>query len=91
LINIGTVLVDATGGQGNLSFESDLPQPKMIPQRGQLTGMLKVSPAGISIFKDFVNFDRAFGQADTTGTRQINKKFTGGVHELYTSPYQSSN
>lgn len=77
--------------QGNLSFESDLPQPNMIPQRGQLTGMLKVSPAGISIFKDFVNFDRTFGPADTTGTRQITKKFTGGVHELYTSPYQSSN
>jgi hypothetical protein len=77
--------------QGKLSFESDFPQPSMSPLKGQLTGMLKVTPAGVGIFKDLLNFDSAFGPADTTGTRQINKKFTGGVKELYTSPYQSSN
>jgi hypothetical protein len=77
--------------QGRLSYESDFPMPSMMPEKGQLTGMLRVSQAGISIFKDFVNFPIAFGPADTTGTRQITKKFTGGVQELYLSPYQTNN
>ena len=76
--------------QGKLSFESDFPMPSMIPQKGQLTGMLKVTPAGISIFKDVLNIPLAFGPADTTGTRQITKKFTSGIQELL-GAYQSSN
>jgi hypothetical protein len=76
--------------QGKLSFESDFPNPSMIPQKGQLAGTLKVSPTGAAIFKDILNLTFVFGPADTTGTRTINKKFSNSIHELL-GKYQSSN
>jgi hypothetical protein len=76
--------------QGKLSFESDFPMPRMIPQKGQLRGMLKVTPAGIVIFKNVFSLSLVFGPADTTGTRQINKKFTNDIKELL-GAYQSNN
>ena len=69
--------------QAKLSYESDFPLQSKIPENGQLTGTLRVSPsAELSIFKNFINFTQAFGPADTTGTRQITKKFSGGIQKL---------
>jgi len=75
--------------QGKLSFESDLPMPSMAPENGQLSGSLRVSPsAETSTFKD-ISLKIPFGPADTSGNRQIKKKFSGGIINLFTSAYKS--